>query len=607
MQSEGELLLRSNNFLAHLFYISIQGKVSILQTIDSIQFSIQTTEHFHMKSHLILTVITHVICSFDLLSCPPDEQLNTTEPKREIDSKLPEKPREIVSSLPPSPFVDKRGPHILVLGGGGSPSGNQISLESNVKYFRKISNAVGLGNATVSTYFADGKENGRDIQFFDPNYLVPEINLIMAELFGKTKGLANQYRSNQLKPDGSSSIANIDQWFNQRKKSTFSGKNLIYFTGHGGKGDNKTPHNTTAYLWSNNRLKVNELVKKLDQLPIKQSTLLVMVQCYSGGFANVIFENGDPSKGVSKHSRAGFFSTTQTRVAAGCTPDIREENYQEYSTSFWEALSGFSRMGKKISQPDYNEDGTISLMEAHSYVCINSNTIDIPIKTSDILLRKFLPNQFSTKPTRNKVSELIDKYLPKVFKKDSNGTNTEEINLLESFSKSILSERANPEEKAVLFNLSKILALQEDFPGKEIKSIQEDLKKEKEAVLKEKKKATEQKNKYTNELRKKLISRYPECSNPFHPTTTLLLSTHQKKGVINLVNEKELWKKLVEEKEIIKGHESKRFLIEKKEVKIMRLRRCIENIILAHTLTEYGSEIQKKQYNALLKLERSTF
>ena len=302
-----------------------------------------------MKPIIILIVITHVICSFDLFSCPPEEQVNATEPKREIDSKFPEKPREIVSSLPPRPFVDKSGPHILVLGGGGSPSGNQISLESNVKYFRKISNAVGLGNATVSTYFADGKENGRDIQFFDPNYLVPEINLIMAELFGKTKGLANQYRSNQLKPDGSSSIANIDQWFNQRKKSTFPGKNLIYFTGHGGKGDSKTPHNTTAYLWSNNRLKVSEFVKKLDQLPTKQSTLLVMVQCYSGGFANVIFENGDPSKGVSKHPRAGFFSTIQTRVAAGCTPDIREENYQEYSTSFWEALSGFSRMGDRKS------------------------------------------------------------------------------------------------------------------------------------------------------------------------------------------------------------------------------------------------------------------
>ena len=72
-----------------------------------------------MKFHIILTVITHVICSFDLFSCPPGEQVNTTEPKREIDSKFTEQPREIVSSLPPSPFVDKSGPHVLVLGGGG--------------------------------------------------------------------------------------------------------------------------------------------------------------------------------------------------------------------------------------------------------------------------------------------------------------------------------------------------------------------------------------------------------------------------------------------------------------------------------------------------------
>lgn len=562
-----------------------------------------------MRFFFFFTTLYFCFYPFFLSACPSDQKKINPEAIKEINSLLEEKKQRIQYSTPSTPdhWSTDNSSHILVLGGGYSPSGNQISLESNVKYFREISSSIGLGNATVSTYFADGKENGRDIQFFDPNYLVPDINLIMAELFGKTKGLANQYRSNQLKPDGSSSIANIDQWFNQRKKSTFPGKNLIYFTGHGGKGDNKTPHNTTAYLWSNNRLKVTEFVKKLDQLPTKQSTILVMVQCYSGGFANVIFENGDPSKGVSKHSRAGFFSTIQTRVAAGCTPDIREENYQEYSTSFWEALSGVSRMGRKINQPDYNSDGKTSLMEAHSYVCIHSNTIDIPIKTSDILLRKFLPHQFGSKPVRKKVSGIIDKYLPKIFKKDSNDTDSAENQLLEDLSKSTLMTWANPEEKAILFNLSKMLSLQEDFPGKEIKSLQEDLKKEREDVLKEKKKETEQKKKYSDELRKKLISRYPECSNPFHPTTTLLLSTHQKKSVINLVNEKELWQKLVKQKEKVTNLETERFLLEKKEVKIMRLRRCIENIILAHTLSKKGSEIQKKQYNALLTLERSTF
>ena len=118
----------------------------------------------------------------------------------------------------------------------------------------------------METFFADGREKGRDIQFFDPDFPVPEINQVMAEIFGKTNGLANQYRTNQLMPDGTSSIANVDKWFEKRKKTDSTEKNLIYFTGHGGKGDSKNPHNTTAYLWSTNRLKVTDFVKKLDQL-----------------------------------------------------------------------------------------------------------------------------------------------------------------------------------------------------------------------------------------------------------------------------------------------------------------------------------------------------
>jgi hypothetical protein len=560
-----------------------------------------------MKFLFLFTILYFFVHSFLLSACPPDAKMIKQKAIDSIDALLNEKPINNKPSLDPKPdvFAVENSSHILVLGGGYSPSGNQISLESNVKYFRKIRASIGLANASMHTYFADGKDRGRDLQFFDPNFSVPDINLIFAELFGKTKGIANQYRSNQLNSNGSSTIANLDQWFNLRKKSQIAGKNLIYFTGHGGKGDSKNPHNTTAYLWSNVRLKVVDFVKKLDQLPIEQSTILVMVQCYSGGFANVLFENGDPTKGLSKHARAGFFSTIQTRVAAGCTPDIREENYQEYSTSFWEALSGVSRIGKKISKPDYNSDGQTSLMEAHSYVSINSNTIDIPIKTSDILLRKFLPDEFKPKAKTPKKKGLLDKYLPEFLKNDLNSTGSQPVVKLEDFTESNLSGWANPEEKAVLVNLSKILELKEDYPGKEIKKLQEQLKKERESIEKEKKKALDQKNKYRDEIRKLLISKHPEISNPYHPTTTLLLSTDQKEGVLKIVNQKGTWGKLLKEKEKVEKLESQRFIIEKKEVKIIRLRRCIENIILAHLLTKLEIPEQIRQYNRLLTLERS--
>ena len=197
--------------------------------------------------------------------------------------------------------------NILVWGGGYSPSGNQVSLESNVKYFHRIKDKMGLGRFKSSTLFADGKAKNRDIQFRDPNFSVPEPNLIIAEIFGTTRGIYNQYRDNRLNADGPSSINALDNWFRDLNTTHKNSLNLIYFTGHGGKGDKKTPHNTTTHLWNNQKVKVSDLAKKLDSIQPTQSTILIMVQCYSGGFANYIFNEGNSEKGLHQQIRAGFF------------------------------------------------------------------------------------------------------------------------------------------------------------------------------------------------------------------------------------------------------------------------------------------------------------
>ena len=277
----------------------------------------------------------------------------------------------------------------MIWGGGYSASGNEVSLESNVRYLLRQKDAIGLGKFRTKTLFSDGMDRARDLKYIDPSFTVPEPNLILAEIFGSTRGIYDHYRNNHLKADGASSIKEFDNWLKDVNSSSKKTSNLIYFTGHGGKGEKKTPYNTATYLWNNYKFKVSDFTKKLNSLPSDQTFILVMVQCYSGGFANYIFREGDSKKGLHPQVRAGFFATVHDRVAAGCTPDIREENYQEYSTHFWEALCGESRIGKKIQKPDFNGDGSTSLTEAHAYVVIHSNTIDIPIKTSDVFLRNF--------------------------------------------------------------------------------------------------------------------------------------------------------------------------------------------------------------------------
>ena len=82
---------------------------------------------------------------------------------------------------------------------------------------------------------------------------------------------------------------------------------------------------------------MSELVALLDSLPEGVNVVAVMVQCYTGGFARFIYDKADPENGLAKQSRCGFFATVHDREAAGCTPDVDETTYVEYSTYFWEA------------------------------------------------------------------------------------------------------------------------------------------------------------------------------------------------------------------------------------------------------------------------------
>ena len=98
--------------------------------------------------------------------------------------------------------------------------GNQISLESNVRYFHRIKNKIGLEKFASRTLFADGVNEARDIQFRDPNFVVSESNLIIAEMFGSTRGLYNQYRDNLLNAYGSSSENELDKWLRSKFHAT---------------------------------------------------------------------------------------------------------------------------------------------------------------------------------------------------------------------------------------------------------------------------------------------------------------------------------------------------------------------------------------------------
>ena len=300
------------------------------------------------------------------------------------------------------------GDVFLTMGGGGSPGNNQVSLEKNVQFFERMLGSLKLSDRPYDLLFADGAGPGRDLQFDDPANEVPQINLWLGRLLGSSRDLRFQYRSNTVGRDSNASTkAGLERWLKaEGEKLKPEDRLVFYFTGHGGRASGKEKHNTKLYLWNGESLKVNEMVQRLDRVPQQTPVVLVMVQCFSGGFANVIFKEGNPSKGLSDHARCGFFATIASRPAAGCTPSINEEDYQEYSSHFWAALYGETRTGKAIDRPDYDKDGVVSFAEAHAYSLLTSDSIDISIKTSDAFLRHFSKTKHEVKkPTKKPVKK----------------------------------------------------------------------------------------------------------------------------------------------------------------------------------------------------------
>jgi hypothetical protein len=273
---------------------------------------------------------------------------------------------------------------ILTIGGGPSRATNQASIEKNVLFSQRVFAAARITAQQQAVYFADGVDPAADLQVRDVA-AIPKANQLMAEFFGDDDDLGLSYRNHAV-PNvrGSTLEANIARWFSEVGPTLAAGDRLIlYVTAHGERsGDRDNAYETSVSLWNGEHLHVSELAALLDTLPPGVSVTAIMVQCYTGGFARLVYNGGDPEKGLSPQRRCGFFATVHDRVAAGCTPDVSKASYVEYSSYFWEALSGTRVTGEAIARPDYDGDGRVSFDEAHAYTVLHAETIDLPVKTS---------------------------------------------------------------------------------------------------------------------------------------------------------------------------------------------------------------------------------
>ncbi len=467
--------------------------------------------------------------------------------------------------------------YFLTVGGGYSPTGNQVSLEKNVQFFERLLDEQGLATAAHDIFFSDGDSPRRDLQFHNPEFKVPKVNRLLAQIYGKEDGLSHQYRTHALKNvRGASNRKNLKRWFQEVGSKLQPGDRLmIYLTGHGGKG--KPVENPHFYMWNGERMPVKEFVGELDKLPSGVSVVTVMVQCYSGGFANIVFDKGDEKNGLAAASRCGFYSTVCDRVAAGCTPDIDEEDYHEYSTYFWAAMGGKTRAGEPIEKPDYDGDGRVSFVEAHAYALLNSPTIDISVKTSDVFLRSF-----------------------SALEADSN----EALLTLDTPYEDLLAV-ADPVERAVLQGLSSQLELTDINRAAATRKLAKALQKERKEMEGRKRKQKSELGKIRKHIRDAIRGQWPELENPWHPDVASFLAIDSA-AIVSAIESHAEYSRFVELRSNVSQLEDSRFDLERRWVKCQRLIRALENVVLAANLPHVASPEMIARYARLQSEESAT-
>lgn len=473
--------------------------------------------------------------------------------------------------------------YYLTLGGGYSPTGNQFSLESNVRYFREILGASYSQDVHHDLLFADGNDPSPDLQYLDLEEM-PRINELLSLVFQQRKEFGFQYRNHELEDvRGPSRLSTVREWFDEvGTQLTPDDRLFIYLTGHGGSSNDKENHpsNTCFYMWNSEKMRLQEFVVELDKINEETPVVMVMVQCFAGGFADVIFNGGISDQGTSNANRCGFFATTQDRVAAGCTPDIDEANYREYSSYFWAAIRGLNRVGEPIEQPDFNGDGQISFDEAHGYSLITSTSIDISVKTTDAYLRAFSLLESDTHDDLLTADSPYDE----------------------------LYKLASCTERAVLDALSTDLELDAQERAAAAEALGTEIKEGKKTIEEEHNKKKGELNSIYREIRKELVLRWPGLSNVWNPRVQEIFANEEESAaVVALIEDHGRYEEIVCLEEEVSQLMTDKRDTDNRWVRCQRMIRALENIALAENLSKVAPQEVVERYQRLLDAESATF
>lgn len=288
----------------------------------------------------------------------------------------------VVFALLASPSVTA-GDYVWLIGGGYHPDSSQAQIEQNVLWVSQLVQQL-PGQRTLRIYFDDGNDPAPDVQelvpFAGADGLEP-----LRRLFAHGHVAGYYYRNHALpRVDGGTERAALVTKLEREMAGLRSGDRLlIVFNGHGTR-NRRDVNASRLWLWQGTSLDVRAFDALLARVPSTVSVRFVFTQCYAGAFARLA-----PGPDAN---RCGFLAESEDQQAEGCAAGVDANDYRDYTTYFFAALAGRTRLGEPLAvNPDLDGDGRVSLYEAHLYALREGESADLPRATSEVFLERWQP------------------------------------------------------------------------------------------------------------------------------------------------------------------------------------------------------------------------
>lgn len=272
---------------------------------------------------------------------------------------------------PPAPTDTDRLTALLV-NGGGTTGSNYWSHLHHLREMQRLLLDAGVARDRIWVLASDGDDPAADLAQRRPH--PHEDDWILGGDLDRLLGAKTEHVSSRIEDVrlGRADRAGVEDWFARVGSALGAGDTLLLFVTDHGTQNEKDPADNRITLWGPDQaISVRELRAVIDRhLPPEVRVVTIMSQCYSGSFAHLA--DLDPSVEATR-ATCGYFSTTASRRAYGCYPEVAEREDRGHAIRMAEALT---RLG--------------ALPAAHEAVAVWDDTPDVPLRTSDVFLERAL-------------------------------------------------------------------------------------------------------------------------------------------------------------------------------------------------------------------------